>query len=80
MHAPLRDGEGISSKEATSNPLVAALVRALAFCNNVIVVFAALALIAACAVLSYSVLGRALFQADRCAGRRQGHEGPWRLA
>jgi TRAP-type C4-dicarboxylate transport system permease small subunit len=63
MHAPLRDGEGISSKEATSNPLVAALVRALAFCNNVIVVFAAMALIAACAVLSYSVLGRALFQA-----------------
>jgi TRAP-type C4-dicarboxylate transport system permease small subunit len=63
MHAPLRDGEGISAKEATGNPLVAALVRALAFCNNVIVVFAAMALIAACAVLSYSVLGRALFQA-----------------
>ena len=63
MHAPLRDGEGISSKDATSNPLVAALVRALAFCNKVIVVFAAMALIAACAVLSYSVLGRALFQA-----------------
>jgi TRAP-type C4-dicarboxylate transport system permease small subunit len=63
MHAPLRDGEGISAKEATSNPLVAALVRALAFCNNVIVVFAAMAMIAACAVLSYSVLGRALFQA-----------------
>jgi TRAP-type C4-dicarboxylate transport system permease small subunit len=63
MHAPLRDGEGISSKETTSNALVAALVRALAFCNQVIVVFAALALIAACVVLSYSVLGRALFKA-----------------
>jgi TRAP-type C4-dicarboxylate transport system substrate-binding protein len=30
-------------------------------CNNVIVVFAALALVAACVILSYSVLGRALF-------------------
>jgi TRAP-type C4-dicarboxylate transport system permease small subunit len=62
MHAPLRDSEN-ASKDATSNPLVASLTRALAFCNNVIVVFAALALIAACAVLSYSVLGRALFKA-----------------
>jgi TRAP-type C4-dicarboxylate transport system permease small subunit len=62
MHAPLRDGEA-SSRDATSNALVAALRRALAFCNNIIVVFAALALIAACAVLSYSVLGRALFHA-----------------
>ena len=62
MHAPLRDGEN-ASRGATSNPLVASLARALAFCNNVIVVFAALALIAACAILSYSVLGRALFKA-----------------
>ncbi|HWL21976.1 MAG TPA: TRAP transporter small permease [Bradyrhizobium sp.] len=62
MHAPLRDGEN-ASRDATSNPLVASLARALAFSNNVIVVFAALALIVACAVLSYSVLGRALFQA-----------------
>ena len=62
MHAPLRDSE-VPSKDATGSTPVAALVRALAFCNNVIVVFAALALIAACAVLSYSVLGRALFQA-----------------
>ncbi|MBK5656608.1 MAG: TRAP transporter small permease, partial [Rhizobium sp.] len=37
------------------------LGRALSVCNNVIVVFAALALIAACVILSYSVLGRALF-------------------
>jgi TRAP-type C4-dicarboxylate transport system permease small subunit len=42
---------------------VATLERALAFCNNIIVVLAAVALIAACGVLSDSVLGRALFQA-----------------
>jgi TRAP-type C4-dicarboxylate transport system permease small subunit len=46
---------------ATSNPLVATLRRPLSFCNNIIVVLASLALIAACAILSYSVLGRALF-------------------
>jgi TRAP-type C4-dicarboxylate transport system permease small subunit len=40
---------------------VAALERALGFCNNIIVIFAGLALIAACVILSYSVLGRALF-------------------
>jgi TRAP-type C4-dicarboxylate transport system permease small subunit len=62
MHAPLRDSE-VPSKDATGSTPAAALVRALAFCNNVIVVLAALALIAACVVLSYSVLGRALFQA-----------------
>jgi len=42
---------------------VAMLERALAFVNRVIAVFAAVALIAACCVLSYSVIGRALFQA-----------------
>ena len=62
MHAPLTEREDIS-KAAAGNTLVAALERALAFCNNVVVVLAALALIAACGVLSYSVLGRALFQA-----------------
>ena len=62
MHAPLRENEG-SSKQATSHGLVAALTRVLALCNKIIVVFAALALITACAVLSYSVMGRALFQA-----------------
>ena len=35
--------------------------RALSLCNRIIVVLASLALIAACAILSYSVLGRALF-------------------
>jgi TRAP-type C4-dicarboxylate transport system permease small subunit len=62
MHAPLTDRED-ASKAAAGDTLVAALERALAFCNNVIVVLAALALIAACGVLSYSVIGRALFQA-----------------
>ncbi|WP_375709875.1 TRAP transporter small permease [Bradyrhizobium sp. Ce-3] len=46
---------------ATGNTPVALLGRALSVCNNVIVVLAALALIAACGILSYSVLGRALF-------------------
>ena len=62
MHAPPKDRED-ASKAAAGNGLVAALERALAFCNNIIVVFAAVALIAACGVLSDSVLGRALFQA-----------------
>ena len=52
-----KDHSGI----ATSSPLVAALGQALALCNRVIVFFAAIALIAACAILSYSVLGRARF-------------------
>jgi TRAP-type C4-dicarboxylate transport system permease small subunit len=62
MHALLTDRED-ASKAAAGDTLVAALERALAFCNNVIVVLAALALIAACGVLSYSVIGRALFEA-----------------
>jgi len=60
MHGPVADQTEVSSATAGSTP-VAALERALAVCNNVIVVFAAIALIAACAILSYSVLGRALF-------------------
>ncbi len=39
----------INSRAAAGNALVAAFERGLAFCNNIIVVFAALALIAACA-------------------------------
>src|SRR5205814_8666598 len=49
------------SKTITGNSLVAAFERALAFCNNIIVVLAAIALIAACVILSHSVLTRALF-------------------
>ena len=60
MHGPLPDQNDRSSAVA-GNALVAALERALAFCNNVIVVLAAIALISASAILSYSVLGRALF-------------------
>ena len=61
MHGPLGDRD--LQQPATSNPLVAALERSLSFCHSVIVVLAALALITACVVLSYSVLGRALFHA-----------------
>jgi len=60
MHGPLSDQPDVSNA-ATNNALVAALERALTLCNNVIVVLAAVALIAACGILSYSVLGRALF-------------------
>ena len=60
MHGPVGDKLD-RSDAAASNPLVAAVGRGLDVCNNVIVVFAALALIAACIILSYSVLSRALF-------------------
>ena len=60
MHGPLPDQPEIASA-ATDNAFVAALERALAFCNNIIVILAAIALIAASAILSYSVVGRALF-------------------
>src|ERR1700709_2223239 len=60
MHGPLSDQPDVSNA-ATNNALVAALERALTLCNNVIAVLAAVALIAACGILSYSVLGRALF-------------------
>jgi TRAP-type C4-dicarboxylate transport system permease small subunit len=60
MHGPLPD-QIDRTDPAPGNALVAGLGRALALCNNVIVVFAAIALVAACVILSYSVLGRALF-------------------
>src|SRR3981081_757676 len=60
MHGPIADQTEVTGT-ATGHSPVAVLERALSFCNNVIVVFAALALIAACIILSYSVLGRALF-------------------
>ena len=62
MHAPLRDRDDLSNA-ATGNKLVAAIESGLAFVHQIIVVFAAVALIAACAILSYSVLSRALFHA-----------------
>jgi TRAP-type C4-dicarboxylate transport system permease small subunit len=45
-----------------TNKVLAAIERSVAFCNSVIVVLAALALIAACLVLSYSVITRSLFR------------------
>ena len=60
MHGPLGDQDD-RSDAAPDNALVAALERGLAFCNGIIVVLAAIALIAACVILSDSVLGRALF-------------------
>ena len=60
MHGPLPDQDS-RSPTAPGNSLVAALERILTWCNNIIVVIAAVAMIAACAILSDSVLGRALF-------------------
>src|SRR5215510_4214744 len=61
MHGPITD-QVEQKAPATSNPLVAGLSRALDFCNRVIVVLAGIALVAACVILSYSVLSRALFK------------------
>ncbi|MVT64335.1 TRAP transporter small permease subunit [Bradyrhizobium pachyrhizi] len=60
MHGPVADQAETASSAAGNTP-VALLGRALSICNNIIVVFASLALVAACVILSYSVLGRALF-------------------
>jgi len=61
MHGPIAD-QGEIKATITGNPLVMALARSLDACNRVIVVLAGIALVAACAILSYSVLGRALFK------------------
>jgi TRAP-type C4-dicarboxylate transport system permease small subunit len=61
MHGPLPDRN--NPMDAATRPgLVAAISRLLGWCNRVIFVLAAIAMIAACIILSYSVLGRALFQ------------------
>ena len=60
MHGPLPDQPETPSAVA-NNVFVAALERALAFCNWIIVILAGIALVAASAILSYSVLSRALF-------------------
>ena len=60
MHGPSED-HPILLTTATSHPLVAAADRALAICNRIIVVLSAIAMIAACCILSYSVAVRALF-------------------
>jgi TRAP-type C4-dicarboxylate transport system permease small subunit len=61
MHGPLPNRTN-APVAATSHGLVAALEYALTWCNRVILVLASIALIAACCVLSHSVIGRALFQ------------------
>ena len=61
MHGPLPDRE-ITAETPASGPL-AGLERALALLNRTIVVLASVALVAACVILSYSVVGRALFGA-----------------
>jgi TRAP-type C4-dicarboxylate transport system permease small subunit len=60
MHGPLPD-QTDRSHAAASSPLVATWERGLGVCNIIIVAIASLALIAACGILSYSVLSRALF-------------------
>ena len=60
MHGPLGDRHDRSTVAAGS-PFVAAVERGLDVCNIIIVALAALALVAACAILSHSVLSRALF-------------------
>ena len=60
MHGPLPD-QSHQSQATTDHSFVAAVERVLTWCNGIIVVLAAVALIAACVILSYSVLGRALF-------------------
>ncbi|MGV7216831.1 TRAP transporter small permease [Bradyrhizobium sp. UFLA05-112] len=62
MHGLLPDRDD-PVDAAARRGLAAVLDRGLAVLNSVIVVLAALALIAACAILSYSVLSRALFKA-----------------
>jgi TRAP-type C4-dicarboxylate transport system permease small subunit len=60
MHGPLPDQHD-DLNVAAGHPLAATVERSLALVNSVIVVLAAIAMIAACAILSYSVMGRALF-------------------
>ena len=60
---PLGDRERSLLRPAAGNVVVAAFEGMLSFLHGVIILLAALALIAACVVLSYSVLGRALFAA-----------------
>ncbi|MDE2380112.1 TRAP transporter small permease [Bradyrhizobium sp.] len=62
IHGPLPDRDDRTAA-AAGESLAAAVDRGLAVCNSIIVALAAIALVAACAILSYSVLSRALFKA-----------------
>lgn len=59
MHGQSGGQDGLNTPPG--NALIGAFGRIVAFCNRTIVVIAAVALIAASCILSYSVLGRALF-------------------
>jgi TRAP-type C4-dicarboxylate transport system permease small subunit len=61
MHGPITDQNELKATTA-GNSFVVALARLLDLCNRVIVILAGIALVAACAILSYSVLSRALFK------------------
>ncbi|PZA13694.1 TRAP transporter small permease [Rhodopseudomonas palustris] len=52
-----------SPDAASRRGLIGAAARGLAFVNGIILVLAALALVAACCILSYSVISRGLFNA-----------------
>lgn len=60
MHGSLPSG-GDQLNAAAGNGPAAAVDRILSICHGIIVTLAAIALIAACIILSYSVLSRALF-------------------
>src|ERR1700757_4537491 len=61
MHGPITDQVEVKAP-APSNPPLGVLWRVLDICNRTIVILAGIALVAACVILSYSVLGRALFK------------------
>ena len=62
MHGPLEDQLQITAA-VTNNRFVAAVERWLGACNTVMVALGSIALVAACVILSYSVLSRGLFNA-----------------
>jgi TRAP-type C4-dicarboxylate transport system permease small subunit len=61
MHGPLPDQDNPTVAMTGPWPVVA-IDRVLTWCNRIIFVFASIAMIAACLILSYSVLSRELFQ------------------
>jgi TRAP-type C4-dicarboxylate transport system permease small subunit len=61
MHGPQADHAAEPSTAAGTNSVLAAIDRCVGLCNRVIVTCAALAVIGACIILSYSVLTRSLF-------------------
>lgn len=61
MHGPLPDL--INQQDTATGPWpIAVIDRVLTWCNRVIFVLASIAMVAACIVLSYSVVGREVFQ------------------